>query len=47
MNGLLLRSLDRGDTSLPGAGMGTAVSLVLALLGLGMVTYLVVMGTRP
>ena len=42
-----LRALERGDRPLPGAGMGTAVALVLATLGLGMVAYLVVMGNRP
>ena len=39
-----LRSLERDDHAMPGAGMGTAVALVLALLGLAMATYLVVMG---
>jgi putative membrane protein len=42
-----LRSLHQGDRTIPGPGLGTAVSLILAMLGLGMVAYLVVMGLRP
>lgn len=41
-----LRSLDRDTHAIPGPGLGTAVSLVLATLGVGMVAYLVVMGLR-
>ncbi|RUL88993.1 YidH family protein [Tautonia sociabilis] len=40
-----LGSLSRGDRALPGAGMGTAVALVLALLGVAMAAYLIVVGT--
>jgi putative membrane protein len=39
-----LRSLYRGDLTLPGPAMGTNVALVLALLGLVMVAYLVTVG---
>ncbi|MEW4566793.1 DUF202 domain-containing protein [Tautonia sp. JC769] len=39
-----LRALHRGDLKLPGAGMGTAVALVLALLGLVMLASFVSMG---
>jgi putative membrane protein len=41
-----LRSLQQGDRIIPGPGLGTAVSLILATLGLGMVAYLVLMGLR-
>lgn len=39
-----LRALNRGDLKLPGSGMGTAVALVLALLGLVMLASFVSMG---
>jgi putative membrane protein len=39
-----LRALHRGDLKLPGSGMGTAVALVLALLGLVMLASFVHMG---
>ncbi|QDV32249.1 YidH family protein [Tautonia plasticadhaerens] len=41
-----LRSLERDTHAIPGPGLGTAVSLVLATLGVGMVAYLLVMGLR-